>query len=122
VRAHGAQYIKADLAGLLGVAHAPNTWFAKWNGLGKDDLHFPIAALAGRDDITDRLSAITAPSLVIHGEADKAIAFEHGAALCAALPNSDALVAVPDAGHAANMQCPEVVNAALLAFLERCAL
>jgi 3-oxoadipate enol-lactonase len=118
-RANGAQNVKPDLAGLLGIAHAPDTWFAKWDRIGRDDLHFPIAALAGRDDITDRLSAITAPTLVIHGEADNAIAFEHGAALCAALPGSDALVAVPGAGHAANMQCPEVVNTALLAFLGR---
>lgn len=118
-RANGAQNVKPNLAGLLGIAHAPDAWFAKWDRIGMEDLHFPIAALAGRDDITDRLSEIAAPSLVIHGEADNAIAFEHGAALCAALPNSEALVAVPNAGHAANMQCPELVNAALLAFLKR---
>lgn len=120
-RANGAQNVKPNLAGLLGVAHAPDAWFAKWDRIGTEDLHHPLVALAGRDDITDRLSTITAPALVIHGEADNAIAFEHGLALCAALPNSEALVPVPNAGHAANMQCPELVNAALLPFLERCA-
>jgi 3-oxoadipate enol-lactonase len=118
-RANGARNVKANLAELLGIAYAPDPWFAKWDGIGTEDLHFPIAALAGRDDITGRLSSILAPALVIHGEADNAIAFEHGGALCAALPNSGALVAVPDAGHAANMQRPELVNAGLLAFLGR---
>jgi 3-oxoadipate enol-lactonase len=116
-RANGARNVKPDLAGLLGVAHAPDSWFAKWDRIGREDLRHPIAALAGRDDITGRLSSIAAPALVIHGEADQAIAFEHGAALFAALSNGIRLLAVPDAGHAANMQFPGLVNDALLTFL-----
>jgi 3-oxoadipate enol-lactonase len=118
-RANGARNVKSDLGKLLGIAHAPEPWFAKWDRMGTEDVHFPIAALAGRDDITSRLSAIVAPSLVIHGDADVAIALEHGAALCAALPNAERLFTVPGAGHAANMQCPDLVNAALLSFLGR---
>lgn len=118
-RANGAQNVKPNLGGLLGIAHAPGAWFAKWDRIGREELHHPIAALAGRDDITGRIPEIEAPALVIHGDADVAIAFEHGAALAAALPNGEPIVAVPGAGHAANMQSPEPVNAALLEFLGR---
>jgi 3-oxoadipate enol-lactonase len=118
-RTNGARNVKPNLGALLGIAHAPEPWFAKWDRMGAEDVHFPIAALVGRDDITGRLSAILAPSLVIHGEADIAIALEHGAALCAALPHAERLFTVPGAGHTANMQCPDLVNAALLSFLGR---
>lgn len=118
-RANGAQNVKANLSGVLGIAYAPEPWFAKWDTIGRNDLHHPIATLAGRDDITHRLPEIVAPALVIHGQADIAIAFEHGAALCAGLPNGEPILAVPDAGHAANMQCPDLVNPVVRAFLER---
>jgi pimeloyl-ACP methyl ester carboxylesterase len=118
-RTNGARNVKAQLADLLGVAHAPEPWFAKWDALGLDDLHDPIGALKDRDDITGRLASIVAPCLVIHGEADKAIAFEHGSALHAALPADAELLAVPGAGHAPNMQFPEIVNPALRDFLDR---
>jgi 3-oxoadipate enol-lactonase len=118
-QANGARNVKDQLADLLGVSHAPEHWFPKWDAVGAAHLHHPIGALKDRDDITDRLASITAPALVIHGDADKAIAFEHGAALFDALPNGDALVAVPGAGHASNMQFPDVVNAALRDFLNR---
>jgi 3-oxoadipate enol-lactonase len=116
-RSNGSQNVKPDVGHLLGIAHAPDPWFVKWDRIGRDDLHYPISALADRDDVTARLGEITAPALVIHGESDVAIAFEHGAALCDALPNSVPIVAVPGAGHAPNMQFPHAVNAALLKFL-----
>jgi len=118
-QANGARNVKEQLADLLGVAHAAEQWFPKWDAIGVAHLHHPIGALKDRDDITARLASVTAPALVIHGDADKAIAFEHGAALFDALPNRDALVAVAGAGHASNMQFPDVVNAALQEFLTR---
>jgi 3-oxoadipate enol-lactonase len=118
-QANGARNVKEQLADLLGVAHTADQWFPKWDALGTPHLHHPIGALKDRDDITDRLASITAPALVIHGDADQAIAFEHGAALFDALPNGDTFVAVPGAGHASNMQFPDVVNAALQDFLNR---
>ena len=112
--------VKGDLAGLLGVAFASEHWFTKWDALGKDALHHPIGALKDRDDVTGRLAEITAPCLVIHGEADNAIAIENGAELRDALPNCNDYLVVPDAGHAANMQYPDVVNPVLRTFLDRC--
>jgi 3-oxoadipate enol-lactonase len=117
-QANGARNVKDGLADLLGISHAAHDWFPKWDTIGNADLHHSISALKDRDDITDRLSAITAPALVIHGAADKAIAFEHGSALRDALPNAVELVSVPGAGHASNMQFPDVVNVALREFLD----
>jgi 3-oxoadipate enol-lactonase len=118
-RTNGAQNVKNDLAGLLGVAFASERWFPKWDALGNETLHHPIGALKDRDDITARLTEIVAPCLVIHGEADQAIAIEHGTALRDALPNCEDFLAVPGAGHASNMQYPDIVNPALCAFLDR---
>jgi 3-oxoadipate enol-lactonase len=116
---NGAQNVKHDLAGLLGVAFASERWFPKWEALGNEDLHHPIGALKDRDDVTARLKEIVAPCLVIHGDADKAIALEHGAALRDGLPNCENFLAVPGAGHASSMEYPDVVNAALRGFLDR---
>ncbi len=118
-RKNGAQNVKNDLAGLLGVAFAAERWFPKWDALGSEDLHHPIGALKDRDDITGRLTEIVAPCLVIHGDADRAIALEHGLALHDGLPTCEDIVLVPGAGHASNMESPEVVNAPLRGFLDR---
>jgi 3-oxoadipate enol-lactonase len=118
-RRNGARNVKHDLAGLLGVAFASERWFPKWETLDNEALHHPIAALKDRDDITARLGEILAPCLVIHGDADQAIALEHGSALREGLPNCEDFLAVPGAGHAANMQFPDIVNAALRSFLDR---
>jgi 3-oxoadipate enol-lactonase len=118
-RRNGAQNVKNHLAGLLGVAFASQRWFPKWEALGTEALHHPIGALKDRDDITAHLGEIVAPCLVIHGDADQAIALEHGHALRDGLPNCEDFLNVPGAGHAANMEYPDVVNAALKAFLDR---
>src|SRR4029079_16980312 len=75
--ANGASPELADtLAGIiLGPAeHGP--WIAKWQAKPKEFIALPFDALAGREDISDRLGQITAPAIVFHGEADVAIAME----------------------------------------------
>jgi 3-oxoadipate enol-lactonase len=119
-RRNGSQNVKNDLAGLLGIAFASEQWFPKWDALGNEDLHYPIGALKDRDDVTDRVGELVVPSLVVHGDADQAIALEHGVALRDALPNCTAYLAVPGAGHAANMERPDIVNPVLRTFLDRC--
>jgi pimeloyl-ACP methyl ester carboxylesterase len=116
---NGARNVKDDLADLLGVAHASERWFPKWESLDVTALHHAIGALKDRDDITAQLKSIVAHCLVIHGDADKAIALEHGAALRDELPNCKDFLAVAGAGHASNMQFPDAVNTALREFLDR---
>ena len=56
--------------------------------------------------------------LVICGEDDKITPPEHSAEICRILPDAS-FVAVPGAGHVALLERPDVVNPALLEFLEQ---
>ncbi|OLE28057.1 MAG: alpha/beta hydrolase [Actinobacteria bacterium 13_1_20CM_3_71_11] len=57
-------------------------------------------------------------ALVICGEDDKLTPLEHSAEICRILPDAE-FVAVPGAGHVALLERPDIVNAALLDFLEQ---
>jgi pimeloyl-ACP methyl ester carboxylesterase len=56
-------------------------------------------------------------ALVICGEDDKLTPMEHSAEICRILPDAE-FVAVPGAGHVALLERPDIVNAALLEFLD----
>lgn len=91
-------------------------WIAKWKARPKELIVQPGACLLSRDDITDRLSEITCPALVVHGTEDTAITMDKAEALAAGLVGCGGVVRVPGA-HAANLTHPEPVNAAILEFL-----
>jgi pimeloyl-ACP methyl ester carboxylesterase len=63
----------------------------------------------------DRLPALTVPTLVIRGTRDRLVRGPPRRAVPGL--SGAALVVIDDAGHAANEECPEPVNAALLEFL-----
>jgi len=92
-------------------------WIAKWRQWPRSLLRPAFNALAGREDIHDRLGEIEAPALVIHGDADAAIDIELARRLCSGLANSGALVTIEGGGHACNLTHPEPVNLALQEFL-----
>ena len=75
-----------------------------------------LLAMRERDDAVDKLPAFALPSLVVGAEQDLAVPFEHSQVLAAGLPNSK-LTIIPGAGHMANLEQPELFNAALLDFL-----
>ena len=56
--------------------------------------------------------------LVVCGEDDKVTPPDHSAEICRILPDAS-FVAVPGAGHVALLERPDIVNAALLDFLEQ---
>jgi pimeloyl-ACP methyl ester carboxylesterase len=92
-------------------------WRGKWTAK-------PISAWLGakeclfeRDDILGRLSEITCPSIVFHGDADMAIPVERGQRVSDTLAGPSSFVLVPGAGHSANLEVPDVVNPAMLDFL-----
>jgi pimeloyl-ACP methyl ester carboxylesterase len=101
-----------------GYAGTPD-WIAKWKQKRRIHIDVPLTPLHDREDLHDRLAEITAPAIVIHGEADAAISVDQARALAEGLPNCEGLVVVPSAGHAANLSHPEPVNAALGDFLRR---
>jgi pimeloyl-ACP methyl ester carboxylesterase len=69
------------------------------------------------DALPGRLGAITAPTLVIWGSADRWIPPAVGHRLAEGLPRG-AFLLVPGAGHAVAEESPDVVNRSLLAFLK----
>jgi pimeloyl-ACP methyl ester carboxylesterase len=106
------------VAGLiLGRDDLSAHWMSVWQDRRAEMTAEAGACLFDRDDITDRMGEITAPALVIHGDADTAIDIELGRALAEALPDAR-FVEIPGATHAANLTHPELVDAAITAFLD----
>ena len=62
------------------------------------------------------LRLITCPTLIIAGEADRVVPGIYQARLRRALPHAQ-FVPIPGAGHACNIDRPDMVNAAVLEFL-----
>ena len=61
------------------------------------------------------LAAVSAPTLVLQGDRDE-VRIEHSCAVAAALP--DARLAVLPGTHLLPVECPDVVNALLISFLD----
>lgn len=102
---------------ILGNYPGNPDWVAKWMVRYPGGLGQAYTTLMDRDDITDRLSEITAPALVVHGDEDAAIPMERAEALCAGLSGCAGVVVVAGGSHSANLNRPEMVNAAITGFL-----
>jgi 3-oxoadipate enol-lactonase len=118
--ANGYQDELAEVvAGLIiGDEHLIPTWKAKWAEWPAERLVQAGPALLDRDDISDRIPEIDAPSLVVHGSADLAIPVERGEQLRDGLRDCRGMVVVDGAAHAPNLSHPDVVNPAMLEFLQ----
>jgi 3-oxoadipate enol-lactonase len=68
-------------------------------------------------DVADRLAAITAPTLVIHGDADPLVPLANGINLAERIPGAR-LIVYPGVGHIPEVECADVFNSDVLAFLE----
>ena len=74
---------------------------------------YGAAAVAlGNADLTEHLSAIRVPTLVIHGEYDRVVPPETGRRLAGSIPGAQ-LVIIADAGHVSNQEQPAAFNAAV---------
>jgi pimeloyl-ACP methyl ester carboxylesterase len=110
--------IFAMVSGLiLGDEALAAEWVPRWEARDGAELAVAGRALLERDDISDRLGEITAPSLIVHGTADEAITMDRAEATCAGLPECRGVVKVEGAAHTPNMTHPDVVNPALVDFL-----
>ena len=74
-------------------------------------------ALVSRDDVTDRLTEIQVPTLVIVGDQDIDPGVAASVALAARIPGAQ-FVALPDTGHLSALEQPDAVTAALLHFAD----
>jgi 3-oxoadipate enol-lactonase len=75
-----------------------------------------MAVTVARDDVTEKLGSIRAPTLVIHGEDDRAIAMESARSIASHIAGAK-LVPIPFAGHLSTIEEPAAVNAALVPFV-----
>ncbi|HLI65003.1 MAG TPA: alpha/beta hydrolase [Caulobacteraceae bacterium] len=91
-------------------------WKAKWRTFTPANVLGCWHCLSHRDDITARLKEIKVPTLVLHGDADRAIALSLAKTLAGEIAGAE-LVIVPGAGHAANLTHPEIANPAIERFL-----
>lgn len=114
---HGPAPVQDAVASIILGPGAWPDWFDKWEKHDRGQFALAYQCLVERDDVTDRLSEITCPAVVVHGTDDTAIPFGKAEALRAGLGGTATLVAVPGAPHAANLTHPEVVNPALVEFL-----
>jgi pimeloyl-ACP methyl ester carboxylesterase len=67
--------------------------------------------------ITENLSNVTVPCLIIWGEEDTIIPISHAERFARALPNSTVAI-IPECGHAPQEEQPQATIVALLTFLE----
>lgn len=93
-------------------------WIGKWNARDRNSIKLPAETLITRDDISDRVSEIRCPVLLVHGEEDQAIPIETAEHLAEQLPDCRGLARIPGAAHAANMTHPQLVNPAIERFLD----
>jgi len=84
-------------------------------GFSMDAVLAQVGAVMGHK-ATDRLGKITAPTLVITGDADRLIAPANSELLAKTIPGAK-LVKIPGGSHGFNFETPEVFNRAVLDFL-----
>jgi pimeloyl-ACP methyl ester carboxylesterase len=70
-----------------------------------------------RDDLAERLSDVTMPTLVITGDDDRIVPTEQSVRLAEALPDAT-LVVIPNCGHIPHEDCPGAFLEAMRDFLE----
>ncbi len=102
---------------ILGTDELAAEWVPKWLGRDRSLLAEPGQTLLSRDDVSDRLSEIACPVLVVHGTTDEAISIDRGRAMADGVQDSRGVVEVEGSAHAPNMSHPEIVNDALTTFL-----
>ena len=117
--AHGSAAVQDVIAGIILGAGQWQSWFDKWAVLPAEQFTLAFNCLMNRDDVTGRLGEITAPALIIHGDADAAIPVSKAEVLRDRLGGPTELVVVAGGTHAANLTHPESTNVAIRAFVDR---
>ncbi|WP_027554878.1 alpha/beta fold hydrolase [Bradyrhizobium sp. Cp5.3] len=110
-----ANLIESSILG-SGWPGAP-AWRSKWSNMKAPNLREAFRALVTRDDITEKVSSIKVPTLVIHGSADPAITSDKAEFLASKIPNAELRI-VDGAAHAPNLTHAEQVNKVMRAFLQ----
>ncbi len=76
-----------------------------------------LLAMRDRKDFTPDLPLLDIPSLVVGAEQDRAIPLEQSRLIARGLPRA-AFCSIPEAGHMANLEQPEIFNRCLIDYLQ----
>ena len=76
-----------------------------------------LRALINRDSIVDKLAEIEVPSLVVVGKEDRSLPISRSRQIYDALPHSNYLE-IPGAGHLSAIEQPQIVNQAIIDFID----
>ena len=91
-------------------------WAASFRSLHLPSIRNTLRALNRRRSIVSRLSSIQCPTLVVHGEDDRALSCEQGREIAAQLTHA-ALHILPRVGHLSTLEAPGETSELLLDFL-----
>jgi 3-oxoadipate enol-lactonase len=116
-KSRGSNSIQDGLASTLLGPGEWTDWFQKWERIDYQQLDWAYQCLIERDDVTDRLSQIRCPSLVIHGTLDEAVEFKKGLELRDRLGGPTTFIPIEGGRHASNITHSEMVNDAIRTFL-----
>ncbi len=86
------------------------------NRLSFEGMQRRMMATYSSHDVRDRLASVTAPTLIIHGDTDRAIPLESGRALAAAMPNAK-LTTFEGVGHFPQFERASDFHRAVIEFL-----
>ncbi|ENW93380.1 alpha/beta fold hydrolase [Acinetobacter dispersus] len=101
---------------ILGNHSVENTlWQEKWKRWKPHNLFAAFYALTDREDISEQICELDLPTLVIHGENDKAITLERAKDMATRLNTGIAII--PKAGHAGNLTHAAQVNPIIEEFI-----
>ncbi len=92
-------------------------FLAMADDVGPDAFVRQQTAIMGRPDSRPMLASIRCPTLVLVGDADELTPPDRSEEMAAAIPGAR-LVTVPDCGHLSTLERPDIVTAALIAWME----
>ena len=93
-------------------------WRQKWSSYDARAVFYETC-WPTKEDRLERMSEITVPTLLVHGDEDTILPLRtHTLPILDRLPDGH-LVVASEAGHTANLETPEIVNAAIRTFMKR---
>ncbi|WP_226006321.1 alpha/beta fold hydrolase [Natrinema salinisoli] len=92
-------------------------WVDRWATYPGAAVYNELHSWLDRPDVTDRLSEIDVPVLIVHGEEDPSIDPSRAEPMLDELPDAE-MELIPEAGHTSNLENPEPATDAIRSFLD----
>ncbi|MEE2961790.1 MAG: alpha/beta fold hydrolase [Myxococcota bacterium] len=105
--------------GQTSLRHCPQLiaeWTEQLHGVHVPSMLKTLDALCNRNNILQELGKITVPTLIVHGQEDRALPLDRALKLKKAIPHAIFRV-LKQAGHLSCVEVPEEVNKTLIDFL-----